>query len=862
MIKDKNNDMIRIIKIKGRAVALNGRGGWLKNGLVCAVLLLAAVLSGCVKDHTESGVPTPPSGGRAATFTVTVPGMKTPSTRALTSDKEQEIAEIDVVIFDNGSKALLEYHRVPNIAPSGSNWQFNVSDIDHTNNITAAIIANASNEVSQALATLAANNGGTYTGVHKTDFLEFLLATRQGKWNTSENNYWRIPMYGEVKVTGNIYEQGALDADLVRMLARVDVLNDKHPEPAFGPRPGDFMLTKVHVVHYNTCGAVAPKWHPVTGDTPYTNPADPTNRPGNAGKILWEKAGDELTYDVVEDGTEMDIYLFECQAQHKMVYDPENPVPDKQTRLIFEGEYYNSIGEPEHYYYPVDFRKDRDPGAPGGWEDAKEYIPVLRNYRYRFQITEVSGRGYDELGEAVVAMGVISNMKTSLLVVDESGIRNIVWNGEYFLGTEDREVTLGGGAGSTASVKVSTNYSDGWQIDTDKGVNGIEYVTGDNWLSATPATPGDPKSTLELTALSDNLSENERTAIVHLKAGRLTHTITVTQRSGFLFDVTTSHVNGDAIPIFGTTYTITVTGYAWPVITVRALQQGTSIEAGRTTVNAGSGTGTQNINVKQYSTWNSNRTLELQWSEDELLWNTLSSGIQTGLSHGTPTLSHNSILGRGERVTVMISGDYPNNFIQIRAISGDTQIAINYMNASTTSREMGLVIPSNDTGVEREVHFEYRLFVNGNYEASWRPISVITQPISNITLNSGCVVARDDASEYMLDWAEAMGIDAKYNFELFTENQPDFQTRATGCAGYSESGYPAGSWRLPTITELEEMYDMRTNIGGFNAGFLYRSATQGDSADYAWDIFFRDNKIEKRQDPKQIPLYVRCVRNQ
>lgn len=91
-------------------------------------------------------------------------------------------------------------------------------------------------------------------------------------------------------------------------------------------------------------------------------------------------------------------------------------------RLVFEGDYYTSATEHGHYFYPVDFNE----------EDGKTYIPLLRNNRYYFTIKEVTGQGHDKLGEAVATMGVVSNLKTSLLVVDESGIRNIVWNGEYF----------------------------------------------------------------------------------------------------------------------------------------------------------------------------------------------------------------------------------------------------------------------------------------------------------------------------------------------------------------------------------------------------------------------------------------------
>ena len=122
-------------------------------------------------------------------------------------------------------------------------------------------------------------------------------------------------------------------------------------------------------------------------------------------------------------------------------------------------------------------------------------------------------------------MGVMSNLKTSLLVVDESGIRNIVWNGEYFLGIEKEEVTLDAAANSTVSINCLTNYAAGWLVDR------IEWgSTGSDWLSAVPASIGNSNSDLVLKANTANSGASDRVATVHLKAGRLTHKIIVTQQ--------------------------------------------------------------------------------------------------------------------------------------------------------------------------------------------------------------------------------------------------------------------------------------------------------------------------------------------
>lgn len=522
-------DMIRrLLQNKGRATTpkrrstAGKRSAVLKGRTACVVIatamLLTTMLGGCIAD--QEFTPTPPAGDREVAFTVTVPGMKAPSTRALDATKEQEIAEIDVVIFENTGGTLVEYHRTTDITKvtPGGDWQFSVGGIKNNSNITATIIANASREVLGALRALedASGNGGSYIGAHKTEFLQELYSTNEGKWNTSENGYWKIPMYGEVSVASNdnVYDNAPSNVSLTRMLAKVDVVNGKHPSNN-NPAAGDFRLTKVHVVHYNACGTVAPTWHSGTGEIQPVPSVPVPNMPTNPRKVVWTTNGDELTYNLATDQDQLmsEIYLFECQAQSKLSPGASNP--ENEMRLVFEGDYYTSANEHEHYFYPVDFNE----------EDGKTYIPLLRNNRYHFTIKEVTGRGHDNLGEAVAAMGVVSNLKTSMLVVDESGICNIVWNGEYFFGIEKEEVTLDAAANSTININCLTNYAAGWLVDR------IEWgSTGNNWLSAVPASIGNPISDLVLKANTANSSTSDRVATVHLKAGRLTHKITVTQQ--------------------------------------------------------------------------------------------------------------------------------------------------------------------------------------------------------------------------------------------------------------------------------------------------------------------------------------------
>lgn len=125
-----------------------------KGRLACGVAMLLTVsLCSCIAEHES----VPETGGdREAAFILNVPGMNVPLTRALDPAKEQEVTEIDVVIFNAVDRTLAEYHRVAAIdltpVTGGDGWQCKIHNIETSTNITAAVIANASLEVSEALA--------------------------------------------------------------------------------------------------------------------------------------------------------------------------------------------------------------------------------------------------------------------------------------------------------------------------------------------------------------------------------------------------------------------------------------------------------------------------------------------------------------------------------------------------------------------------------------------------------------------------------------------------------------------------------------------------------------------------------------
>lgn len=504
---------------------------FIKQTLVVLPALLLA-LTGCVNEmETDAPEPTPGT-GRETVFTVNVPGMKAPSTRAL---DENEVRELDVVVFRTSDNTIREHRRVAaaDIVPGtdGNDYRFRIKDLANSEDVTLSVVANASSAVLTALNAVAVN--GAYIGAAKKDFLLALRFASLTAWPTGSLDYRPIPMYGETAVAGSIYTGTIPAVNLTRMLAKVDVRNNVAPGSVLSPAAGDFELTAVHVVNYNTAGTIAPEWDASTGvllPGPATGPNLPTWF--DPAPVAWS-SGNELTYTLASEQTsiENEIYLFESDA---LSADPATP---DGLRLVFEGNY-TDAGGTKSYYYPVDFTYPRDEQ-----NGTTEYMPVLRNNRYLFSITEASGRGYDRLGDAVASFGVMSNLKTSLIVVDESGIRQLVWNGEHFLGVDQKDFTVSRES-QEVSMTLATNYANGWQAEI------LEPQTND-WLrfagdaTATSGSVSDKQLAFNVSAFSPGAGDPQtRTAYVRLSAGRLDLNIGVTQTADSRYSLTLTDENG------------------------------------------------------------------------------------------------------------------------------------------------------------------------------------------------------------------------------------------------------------------------------------------------------------------------------
>ena len=69
-------------------------------------------------------------------------------------------------------------------------------------------------------------------------------------------------------------------------------------------------------------------------------------------------------------------------------------------------------------------------------------------------------------------------------------------------------------------------------------------------------------------------------------------------------------------------------------------------------------------------------------------------------------------------------------------------------------------------------------------------------------------------------------------------------------------------WRLPTVSELVNMYDYekgKSRIDGFNISSYWSSTTKEGNSIYAWEVYFGSGGVYFSE--KDTNYYVRCVRD-
>ena len=465
-------------------------------------------------------------------FSVQVPS-KAPKTYALNQADENEIKSVTILLFDK--EGYTEAVHCTNIindpsAPANSVLKTFSAKLP-IGTYDMVLLANLEQ---QLLATVS----NIPVGETKTLALKRMELLNTAKWNTdsSSGSYLHIPMWSEIpNITVN-NDIGTINATLLRMLAKIDVLITEDAK-------SNFSLESVHLYNYYDRGRVTPdaeNWDNTLKKvfaqtlTTFTTPkklGNPNATPPTPA-LLYD--GQAITKDVLTgtrgESCQNEIYMFEAV---------EGSTADflNNTCLVIGGIYGD---DNQVTYYRADIANTNE--AAG----TTTYLPILRNHNYKLNIESVSASGFTTPDEAFNALPI--NIKANVLNWNDTQITDIVFDGQYLLGVSQGEFTFSREKRDVTSkdntLFVTTDFPTGWEVEKI-----VDAATGSNvaWLSVDVTKGASNSTTKTKLILSPNEGGSIRSANIHLKAGRLTYILKVHQLTTIDMGITINNTTGQEI---------------------------------------------------------------------------------------------------------------------------------------------------------------------------------------------------------------------------------------------------------------------------------------------------------------------------
>ncbi|NDV84930.1 DUF4906 domain-containing protein [Bacteroides sp. 51] len=836
---------------------LNGRKSM--PGLLAAIMLVA--LSACM-DESHENTPQTEKDVRVK-FAIQLPGASTPATRALDDDDEKEVREIDVLVFNQGSEGGFVYKArcsetdIETDPGDNSKKTFTVELRQGTYDLV--IVANSSDIVAAT----------TLTGKTKEKALQALTEQMpaDGKWlanSSATTGYRPIPMWGNIGST-TINEQTDLTGDkkiyLTRMVARVDVKVDA----AVGK--SSFELTSVHVYNYNTEGTIVPAstaWNEVLVDGKMVwKVTEPTvlSAPTLKGPLNYDNEDSKTEINTADNNCVGEIYIFEAEnhtdtegededKKHKNAKDLLN-----RTCLVVGGKY---KGAADPTYYRIDFGN--------GSGTSKTFFDVLRNHRYVFNITKVSGPGYDDPDIAFESLPV--NIEAEVLEWNDGQGGDVIFDGQYYLSIKPEMVFNFQKDADADVVRVRTDVPAGFKITgitEDDGTGTNTEITNTGWLT-TDLTTGTFYGAGE-TEIPVNISVEEngiasRTGYIYIKAGRLEAKLTVTQgitsKPAEIFNfVSYTNVNGtgQVVPYSGGKILAEAnTNMGW---TLRTDIDGVEASMGKPASEIAADY-TLSVSIPANETWADVNTKV--WVEYKGVASQETTFTQPGYSVTTSATKVSTPVGGTSTVT--ITGYRPLLYVQ--AVTEGTVLASGTVPAGTTvAGSTGLAIPvttvtryitiqwSKDgatdwtdiiTFIQCESRFAYSNIV---WDEANQKLTFAETAADNVSIHAqaqgvyfmwGSLVAispvganfstsqilykPDEYTTAISSWTTIPYVNettapfndnVQTNDDFATYNSNTGYNASTGkgdiCRYISAKGWVEGSWRLPTAAEQQALME-------------------------------------------------------
>lgn len=529
-----------------------------------ALLLLALSLIGCqdtLLDRTQPD-PTSPeqigdggSGRLEGAVTVSIaydtPALRTPQTRALSVEQESELklATTRVMVFDDNG--VYQYDapltKIDRDASDKQQGTLTVQ-IKPGRGLGIVVLANLTE----------AEKGRKVTGT-KADILKTFEYTVTKDTDLSRVG---IPMFGEVtgvevKAAQPVPTLGKT-IHLLRAVARVDVglkmsavgtsgKDSDFDETASGlistivepanksSKKVKWTLLETKFFNAATKGLVAPTEKKYTVGSGEKPKAIAPSLPDTPGKQT-------LTYAVTDNLLKRNIYVPEVDNPEPTVTQSGTQTdPTKDTDylnrpyLILKLQYdevddSNNVkagGAKGTTYFRVDFLKRDGKEATAKYT----YLPLLRNYRYKVDIQNIGGLGFDKEEDAM--KGPSANIMYNVLVWDESEMSNVKYDGQYMLGVSKSLVTVYKSGGSM-HLKVQTSWPkgftieglpEGFTVESPKGTGNTFATTDEVDLTLTPPDNWAPTSEKK----TDEKGKEYKEVPLTIVAGRMKWNVRVRQ---------------------------------------------------------------------------------------------------------------------------------------------------------------------------------------------------------------------------------------------------------------------------------------------------------------------------------------------
>lgn len=474
-------------------------------------LLISILLPACVNDDFSVGSA---DSGQETNVKVTMQmPSSSPGTYAISEIDENYVSTIDVLVFKpSGGNWVFAYKAegadISEQPVSGSakeKKQFNVTLIKSNGQQLVTVLANVRTQV-EALGQIA-------VGADKDELLNRLVFENAGSWNANngkaedapDKTFTPFPMWGEVTTRIDDATATIKDVSMLRGIARVDVVLDGAVK--------NFKLDEVYIYNSKNKGQIVP------APANLANPAMVNAATVPAGDINNAAALKYVVPSSMSSLFERSIYLFEAKA---VAQDKSS----EATCMVVGGKY---DADGKTTYYRLDFfEKDANGDYTGNYRD------VLRNFRYRANITSVSGSGYPTPQEAFNSKPL--NMQVQIEDWDDGSMGDVVFDGAYALSVAPGEYNLTREAYTTAMdapLSIYTDYPSGWSIE--KIVDFNDETVPATWLSVRN-TAGDEvakgdagkKESLWLKVDENNTPDTRKAKIVVL-AGRMRFNLAVTQ---------------------------------------------------------------------------------------------------------------------------------------------------------------------------------------------------------------------------------------------------------------------------------------------------------------------------------------------